>query len=396
MKNMVNTKHDTISYESIGYKREIFNIEVLYNAFQKAKQNSDWKPEVQKFEINLLPELVKLHHEIKNRTYKFMPTNDFVLSERGKTRYISGDHIRDRVVKRALCDEVLIPTIRKYLIYDNGASLEGKGITFTRNRVEVHLRKFYMEKGNNAGGILLGDYSKFFDNIQHQRLMDMFKSIISDETSLWLLEKVFEQASVDVSYMSDATFADRMNVVFNSLDHYNADKTLLTGEKILDKRMNIGDQVAQVAGIFYPHRLDDYVKIVEGIKFYGRYMDDYYVIHEDIDYLVNLQTRIEEQATESGLFINEKKTRICKVSDYWRFLKIQYSLTDTGRIVKKINPENITRMRRKLKKLVNIMSKNDFVNYYKAWFRNNYKNMSKQQRENMDMLFYNLLEVYYV
>ena len=52
MENTVNTKHDTISYESIGYKREIFNIEVLYNAFQKAKQNSDWKPEVQKFEIN--------------------------------------------------------------------------------------------------------------------------------------------------------------------------------------------------------------------------------------------------------------------------------------------------------------------------------------------------------
>lgn len=291
---------------------------------------------------------------------------------------------------------MLIPTIRKYLIYDNGASLEGKGITFTRSRVESHLRKFYTKTGSNEGWILLGDYSKFFDNIQHQRLMDMFKSIINDETSLWLLEKVFEQASVDVSYMSDATFADRMNAVFNSLDYYNADKTLLTGEKFLDKRMNIGDQVAQVAGIFYPHRLDDYVKIVEGVKFYGRYMDDYYVIHKDMDYLVGLQARVKEKALENGLFINEKKIRICKVSDYWRFLKIQYSLTDTGRIIKKINPENITRMRRKLKKLVNILSKNDFINYYKAWFRNNYKNMSKEQRTNMDTLFYNLLEVHYV
>lgn len=396
MKTMVNTKHDTVSYESTGYQREIFNIEVLYNAFQKTKQNSDWKPEVQRFEINLLSELVKLYYEIKNRTYKFMPTNDFILNERGKTRYISGDRIRDRVVKRALCDEVLVPAIRKYLIYDNGASLKGKGITFTRNRIEVHLRRFYMNTGSNKGGILLGDYSKFFDNIQHQRLMDMFKSVVDDETSLWLLEKVFEQASVDVSYMSDATFADRMNIVFNSLDYYNTDKTLLTGEKFLDKRMNIGDQIAQVAGIFYPHRLDNYVKIVEGIKFYGRYMDDYYVIHEDMGYLVDLQTRIKEQAIENGLFINENKTRICKVSDYWRFLKIQYSLTDTGRIVKKINPKNITRMRRKLKKLVNILNKNDFINYYKAWFRNNYKNMSKEQRENMDMLFYNLLEGYYV
>ena len=42
------------------------------------------------------------------------------------------------------------------------------------------------------------------------------------------------------------------------------------------------------------------------------------------------------------------------------------------------------------------MDKEDFMNYYKAWFKNNYKNMSQQQRDNMDMLFYNLLEVYYV
>jgi len=39
--------------------------------------------------------------------------------------------------------------------------------------------------------------------------------------------------------------------VFDSLAHKEIDKALLTGEKYLRKHMNIGDQVAQVAGIFY-------------------------------------------------------------------------------------------------------------------------------------------------
>ena len=274
------SKHDTTSYESCSYRREIYDIEVLYEAFQKAKAGSDWKPQIQKFEMNLLTELSKLQKELKNKTFKFSPPNEFILNERGKTRVISGDCIRDRVVKRALCDEILIPSIRKYLIHDNGASLKGKGIGFTRDRLEAHLRKFYLKNGSNKGYILLGDYTKYFDNIQHELLIGMFKSVIKNDLAIWLLEGVLEQAMIDVSYMNDIEYENCLNIVFNSLDYDKIDKTLLTGDKFMGKHMNIGDQVAQVAGIFYPHRLDNYIKIVEGVKFYGRYMDDFYSLNQ--------------------------------------------------------------------------------------------------------------------
>lgn len=398
---MVNTKHDTHSYERTifgerGYQREIYNIELLYEAFQKAKVGSDWKPQVQQFEMNLLTELVKLSKELENRTFKFSPTNDFVLSERGKTRVISGDHIRDRVVKRALCDEILIPNIKKYLIHDNGASLKGKGIGFTRKRLDIHLHKFYMQSGNNDGYVLLGDCSKYFDNIQHELLMSMFKSIIHDKNAIWLLEKVLEQAMIDVSFMSDTEYKNCLNVVFNSLDYDQIDKSLLTGDKYMAKHMNIGDQVAQVAGIFYPYRFDDYIKIVEGIKYYGRYMDDFYVIHSDREYLKHLSERLKVIAKDNGIFLNDNKTRIVKLSDYWRFLQIQHSLTETGRIIKKIHPKRLTDMRRKLKKLALTLEEKEFDNLYHSWFKNHYKIMSRQQRKNMDNLYYKLKEGYRV
>lgn len=401
MDNIVNNKHDTHSYESTkngesGYQREIFDVELLYEAFQKAKQGSDWKPQVQKFEMNLLTELSKLSKELKDRTFRLLPPNEFILNERGKTRVISGDCIRDRVVKRALCDEILIPSIRKYLIHDNGASLKGKGTDFTRKRLDTHLRQFFMGNGSNDGGILLGDCTKYFDNIQHKMLINMFRKVVNNDTGLWLLGEVLKQAQVDVSYMNDLEYNNCLDIVFNSLDYDTIDKTFLTGEKYMAKHMNIGDQVAQVAGIFYPHRFDNYIKIVKGMKFYGRYMDDFYIIHDDIEYLKELSKELKLVAKENGIFINKSKTRVVKLSSYWRFLKLQYSLTDTGKIIKKIHPKSVTRMRRKLKKLVNIMDAKEFSNYYKSWMVNYYKVMSKKQRENMDNLFYRLKEECYV
>ena len=213
---------------------------------------------------------------------------------------------------------------------------------------------------------------------------------------MFLVEKALKRARVDVSYMSDLDFANSMNVVFSSMEHRKVDKSLLTGEKYLAKRVNIGDQVAQAAGIFYPYRVDNYIKIVEGVKYFGRYMDDTYIIHRDKEYLVELSKRIEVEARENGIFINKKKTRICRLSDYWRFLQIQYSLTETGRIIKKINPQRLTTMRRKLKKLVMILDEKEFVNYYNSWFKSHYKLMSKQQRENLDDLFNKLKEGHHV
>lgn len=390
---MVNTKHDTTSYESCGYQREIFDGNSLYDSFKRAKQGSDWKPQVQKFEMTYLLELSRIQSDLKNKTYQFLPATNFIINERGKTRCISGEQVPDRIVKHSLCDEILTPNIRKYLIYDNGASLTGRGIDFTRKRLLVHLRKYYAQHQSNDGYILLIDFSKYYDNIRHDILMEQFKAITDNEHALWLLEKILDRSKVDVSYMSDKEYAVCMTTVFNSLVHDKIDRKLLTGEKFMAKHLNIGDQVAQVAGIAYPMEIDNYIKIVRGIKFYGRYMDDSYVISDSKEKLQEIISEIVTIASRIGITVNTNKTRICKLSDYWRFLQVQYSLTDTGRVIQKINPKRLTCMRRKMKKLVSILPPKEFEEWYNSWFRNHYKIMSKKQRENMDTLFQQLKEV---
>lgn len=390
---MVNTKHDTTSHESCGYKREIFDGNSLYDAFVRAKQGSDWKPQVQQFEMTYLLGLSKMQGELESMTYEFLPSQEFVLNERGKTRYISGEQIPDRIVKHALCDECLSPNIRKYLIYDNGASLKGKGIDFTRKRLLVHLRKYYQQHQSNEGYVLLIDFSKYYDNIRHDKLMELFEKYIDDEHALWLLRKTIDRSKVDVSYMTDEEYAVCLDTLFNSLEHSQIDRSLLTGEKFMAKHLNIGDQVAQVAGIAYPIPIDNYIKIAKGVKFYGRYMDDSYVIHESKEYLEALLQDIIRIANSIGITVNTRKTRICKLSEYWRFLQVQYSLTDTGRVIQKINPKRLTAMRRKMKKLCYVLTPTEFEDWYKSWFKGHYKIMSKLQRQHLDELFKELKEV---
>lgn len=390
---MVNTKHDTGSYESSSYQREIFDGNVLYEAYLNAKKGSDWKPQVQKFEMNFLLELSKIQRDLEDKSYEFLPTSSFTLNERGKTRYITGEQIHDRIVKHALCDEVLNPAIQRFLIYDNGASQKGKGIDFTRRRLVRHLRRFYNQRGSNDGYILLIDFSKYYDNIRHDVLLELFEKYVDDEYALWLLRKIIDRSKVDVSYMSDEEYENCMNRLFNSLLYQYIDKRHFTGEKFMRKHLNIGDQVAQTAGIAYPIRIDNFVKIVKGEKYYGRYMDDSYVIHESKEHLEELLEEIIEVAGEIGITVNRKKTRICHLSERWRFLQVQYSLTDTGRVIQKINPKRLTTMRRKMKKLAPKLTTKDFTDWYQSWFKNHYRIMSKLQRANMDKLFNQLKEV---
>lgn len=84
-----------------------------------------------------------------------------------------------------------------------------------------------------------------------------------------------------------------------------------------------------------------------------------------------------------------------KISSTYKFLQIKYSLTDSGKVIKRINPKRVTTMRRKLKKLA-VKVKNGEISYenvenmFRGWMGSFYKLLSKEQRKNLIGLFENL------
>lgn len=369
----------------------------LYEAYMQSKKSSSWKPQVQMYEMDYLAKLVATSNELENHGYHARKGSSFTVNERGKQRNIRSNPFSDRVIRRCFCDNCLIPELRKYLIHDNGASLSGKGISFTRRRFEQHLHEYYRRYGTNEGYILLIDFSKYYDNIRHDKLMEEIVKRIHDPQELWLLSKILDNFKADVSYLSDEMYKNCLNMKFNGEKQSRLDSKYLTGQKFMPKSLAIGDQVSQICSVYFPTRIDNYCKIVRSIRWYGRYMDDSYIISNDKQFLHEMLDKITKIASELGIFINHKKTHIMKINHFFTWLKLRYKLTETGHLVIKVNPKTVTRERRKLKKYRKMVDQGrmpliDVQNSFKSWLGTYDKLLSYRTKFNMKALYRDLFE----
>jgi len=289
-------------------------------------------------------------------------TFEFNIQERGKVRHIRSVKIEERVVQRCLCDNALTPMLGRRLIYDNGASTKGKGYTFTVNRLTKSLHQYYRKYGH-VGYILLFDFSKFFDTLEH-----------------WLLHQIIKE-----------TFEDERLI---KLSCYFID---MFGEK----GIGLGSQISQNMALSSASKLDHYIKEVLRIKGYARYMDDGYLIHHSKEYLHKCLFHIKKICNELGIILNEKKTHISRLDKGFTYIKIRFYLTPTGKIIKKIEPNSVTRMRRKLKKFAIFvkegkMSKFDVYQSLQSWISHAEKFNAYRTIRSMVNLYYKLFGDEYV
>ena len=368
------------------------DLNLLYNSFLASLKGSAWKEEPQRFEIDFLSEIVRLKQEIESRTYVTSQGTEFTLNERGKIRHIHGARMRDRVVRHALCDGELADALRPYLIHNNGASQKGKGLSFSRTLFEKDLHNFWLKYRDNNCYIGFIDFSKYSDNIRHGQIKARVGPKISEEGN-WLLDEILRTFRIDVSYMTDEEYARCMETKFNSVQYYETvPMEERTGRRFMPKGVDIGDQVSQDIGIFFPTPVDNYVKIVRGCKWYGRYMDDMYIICRDRNELKSIIEGAKEVAECLGIYINERKTRIVRLSDTYKYLQIKYSLAENGRVIKRINPKAVTRERRRMKAYNRLILRGE-MRYetaemaIRSWMGDYSRLMSKKQIQNMKALY---------
>lgn len=210
-----------------------------------------------------------------------------------------------------------------------------------------------------------------------------------------VLRTTFKTYELDVSRFSDEEIQRMYREKVSSTLNLGVPASALTGQKMLRKGVDIGNQISQNVGIFLPVPIDNYIKIVCGIKEAARYSDDFYMIARTKEELHGAMAGVRREAEQLGLIINEKKTHICKLGGQYRHLQMLYSLHPDGEITCKINPKAITRERRKLKAYKRLvddgrMEYREVENNFKSWICANYKFMSRQQIRNMSRLFKDL------
>lgn len=371
----------------------VADMNVLLDAFDQCRRGSDWKASTQRYEANVMLKTLEIKQSIESGSYYPAKCKEFRLSERGKVRPVKAPTIEDRVVAKAHNQHILLPEIRKRIIYDNGASIKDRGNDFVKHRFETHIHKHFRQRGDNGGYILFADFTKFFDNIPHEQLKGQFYAFCRSPQEEQLTASLIDSFCPDVSFMSDEEFANAMNVPYNSLDHMGY---IGTGEKRLRKSLNIGSETSQSGGVYYPYVIDNYFKIVRGVKYYGRYMDDIYIIDDDKELLKEYRRELERISREIGLFINQKKTQIVPLNKPFVWLKVKYTLTDSGKLIRNLHHDAIARERRRIKKYANLVRdgkipKEDVVAAYRSWRGNAKLYDSGRSIGEMDKLFVSLI-----
>jgi hypothetical protein len=312
----------------------------LYRAALGLMRGVAWKESVQRYGANALRNAAETRRKLLAGESVQNGFVEFTLRERGKERRIKSVHISERVVQKSLCDNALVPLLSSTLIHDNGASIKGKGVHFALRRLVCHLSRYYRRNRTNEGYALMIDFKKFFDSIDHAVLFALLGRRIKDPR-LRELTKNF------ITVFGDG------------------------------KSLGLGSQVSQICAVFFPDRLDHYIKEKLRIRYYGRYMDDFYLIHESREYLKECLSVITELCAKMKITVNMKKTRIVKLSEGVDFLKGKYRLLPSGKVLRLPGKESAKRMRRKLKKFKALIDagKMDWCDLrcaYQSW-RGNYR-----------------------
>lgn len=376
----------------------IYDMNHLYTSYRRSIKEPNWKRCVQTYEKNAVYNLYKLHNRLIDMTYEQRDFYEFTLHERGKVRRIKAMYIEDRIVQRSLSDYILTPIIKDYLIYDNAASLEKKGVDFCRKRLETHFHRYYRKYGR-SGYILKIDFSKFFDNLLHDYCKKILFDIVDDKKVHWLIDEMLNSFKLDVSYMNDDEYAQCLLSTFNSLDYEFLSEGKKMGEKFMEKSVGIGSHISQLCGILYPTEVDNYCKIVKRIKYYGRYMDDIYIIHPEREFLQDILIYLDNLCKSLGLHINQKKTCIVPIRHGIKFMQIKYNLTESGHLIRRPSSSTYTRERRRLKSFHHLFSCGrislpEIVLCYRSWKGGLKRYDSYRSLKSMDQYFYQLFGMY--
>lgn len=330
----------------------------LVSSFKKCKKGVMWKASVQVYGANLLTNSAESAQKLRDGTWKSRGFKEFDIVERGKRRHIQSVHISERCIQRALCDNCLVPILSNGLIYDNGACLKGKGTDFAIERFIKHLRA-HIRKYGVTGGIYFFDFSNYFGNIDNHALVEKVKNAVMEEKIMEIYKKF--------------VFA------FGNLG------------------LGLGSQVSQISAVFYPNYIDHMIKDVEVVKGYGRYMDDGYIICDDIKKLKCIVQKFEKECEKTGIKLNKNKCRIIRLHRNFSFLKVRFFVTESGRIVCRINRNKVKKERHRLRKFKILlengkMSLEHICKSFYSWMRSRKRGHSYHVKMNMIDYFNSIYE----
>lgn len=303
----------------------------MYHAYKKARSGKKFHGSTARFSNIALDGINTLKKQLEGQAYTVDPYNEFEICE-PKRRLIESCTFKDKVVQHTLCDNILHPKLKNVFIKYNSAGQVGKGTLYALDGLKSHMESFYSRHGTN-GWLLKCDIRHFFYEIDHEILKDIVDYFFHDPYTAWI------------------------------------------NHTLIDSRENpglpLGNQAGQVYALLMVHPVDCMITGELGITEYGRYADDFYLIHQDNEYLEWCLECIRELLKSLGLEMNGK-TQIVPFRKGIRFLGFHHYMTADGKYIRKLTGENKRKNKKKFRRLVKDvkagkLTEEKFYEKYNSW-----------------------------
>lgn len=311
---------------------KVIDFNNMYRAFRRAKCGKGYKKSSARFNLAALDGVHTLIEQLRNKTYRVSDYNEFKVYE-PKERIIQTTSFKDKVIQHSLCDNVIMPRLQRVFIYDNCAGQKEKGTLFGLDRLSKQMEHFHRKYGFN-GYILKCDITKFFYNIAHPQLKDIVEYHFGyDPDILWLC-----------------------NLFIDSTE---------------GKGIPLGNQINQGFALLYLDGMDKLIKYELGIEYYGRYMDDFWLIHPSKEYLKYCLEVITAYLETLDLTLNGK-TQIFPFKNGVSYLGFHTYITAEGMAIRRLKNQNKRNAQRKFLRMAKLVAagklpEKKFRASYNAW-----------------------------
>ncbi len=282
----------------------------IHEAARDAAKGVRWKASVQRYMIHSLRNSLYARRDLLAGNGIRKGFVRFHVIERGKDRAIAAPRFSERVIQKAVTRAVMAPAVWPTLTPGCAANMRGRGTDYALMRLKGQLAEHYRRHGAE-GYVLLMDFSDYFGTIDHGTALDLVRRTLTDPAA--------------VEFM-------RLQIEANGRIG-----------------LGLGSEPNQALAVAIPSPLDHLGERWRGIEASGRYMDDSYFIALDKETLWRFLDAARALCSSLGITINERKTRVVKLTRGFTFLKKRFRFTESGRIVVTPIPKSLARERRKLR-----------------------------------------------
>lgn len=325
---------------------EVVTFDHLLKSYFHCRKGKAFRENTIDYHRNYMSNLLKLMRRLQDGTYKIRDLYSFIIYE-PKKRSITANQFEDKIVQRLICKYALEPTISPKLIYDNYASQNNKGPHLGIHRLQKFMLDFAKSVNwTDEGWVLVCDIHKFFYTID--------RTICCEQVDNLEIDSRLKSLVYDQIYAYDSRY-----------NEYTDDP---------NKGICIGFQTSQWLAVYYLNGLDHLIKEKLHIKYYGRYMDDLYIIHKDREYLEHCFDVIKEYIEDELNMKLNPKSHIHPFSQGVCFLGYHCTYNvSTHQIDTIIRNKSVRRMKRRANRQQNLIklgkiTKENANNSLESWY----------------------------